>query len=132
MSSQKQIFSSNLLYIMHKKSITRNQLSDGTGIPYTTITNWIKCETYPRTKALNKLANYLQCEPYELISPKPSLESGDQSQQEDKGLKILNITAKMRKLSTSDVDKIGEIVDKMLDVEGAIKSAVSNDKTDNQ
>ena len=69
MSSQKQIFSSNLLYIMHKKSITRNQLSDGTGIPYTTITNWIKCETYPRTKALNKLANYLQCEPYELISP---------------------------------------------------------------
>ena len=39
MSSQKQIFSSNLLYIMHKKSITRNQLSDGTGIPYTTIDN---------------------------------------------------------------------------------------------
>ena len=132
MSSQKQIFSSNLLYIMHKKSITRNQLSDGTGIPYTTITNWIKCETYPRTKALNKLANYLQCEPYELISPKPSLESGDQSQQEDKGLKILNITAKMRKLSTSDVAKIGEIVNKMLDVESSIKSAVSNDKTDNQ
>ena len=116
---------------MHKKSITRSQLSDGTGIPYTTITNWIKCETYPRTKALNKLANYLQCEPYELISPKPSLESSDQSQQEDAGLKILDITAKMRKLSTSDVDKIGEIVDKMLDVESSIKSAVSNDKSNN-
>lgn len=131
MSSQKQIFSSNLLYIMHKKSITRTQLSDETGIPYTTITNWIKCETYPRTKALNKLANYLQCEPYELISPKPSLESSDQSQQEDAGLKILDITAKMRRLSTSDVDEIGEIVDKMLDVEGAIKRAVSNDKSNN-
>ena len=131
MSSQKQIFSSNLLYIMHKKSITRTQLSDKTGIPYTTITNWIKCETYPRTKALNKLADYLQCDPYELISPKPSLESGDQSQQEDKGLKILNLTAKMRKLSTSDVDKLGEIVDKMLDVEGAIKNAVSDDKSNN-
>lgn len=132
MSSQKQIFSSNLLYIMHKKSITRNQLSDGTGIPYTTIANWIKCETYPRAKALNKLAAYLQCEPYELISPKPSLESSDQSQQEDEGLKILDITAKMRKLSTSDVDKIGEIVDKMLDVEGAIKSAVSDNEANNQ
>ena len=131
MSSQKQIFSSNLLYIMHKKSITRTQLSDKTGIPYTTITNWIKCETYPRTKALNKLADYLQCDPYELISPRPSLESGDQSQQEDKGLKILNITAKMRKLSTSDVAKIGEIVNKMLDVESSIKSAVSDDRSDN-
>ena len=131
MSSQKQIFSSNLLYIMHKKSITRTQLSDKTGIPYTTITNWIKCETYPRTKALNKLAAYLQCEPYELISPNSALESSDQSQQEDAGLKILDITAKMRKLSTSDVDKIGEIVDKMLDVEGAIKSAVSDDKVNN-
>ena len=131
MSSQKQVFSSNLLYIMHKKSITRTQLSDKTGIPYTTITNWIKCETYPRAKALNKLADYLQCEPYELISPKPSLESGDQSQQEDKGLKILNLTAKMRKLSTNNIDKIGEIVDKMLDVESSIKSAVSNDKSNN-
>ena len=131
MSSQKQIFSSNLLYIMHKKSITRTQLSDKTGIPYTTITNWIKCETYPRTKALNELADYLQCDPYELISPKPFLESGDQSQQEDKGLKILNLTAKMRKLSTSDVDKIGEIVDKMLDVEEAIKSVVLDDKSNN-
>ena len=131
MLNQKQIFSSNLLYIMHKKSITRNQLSDGTGIPYTTITNWIKCETYPRMKALNKLADYLQCEPYELISPKPYLESSDQSQQEDKGLKILNLTAKMRKLSTNNIDKLGEIVDKMLDVEGAIKSAVSDDKSNN-
>lgn len=131
MSSQKQVFSSNLLYIMHKKSITRTQLSDKTGIPYTTITNWIKCETYPRAKALNKLAAYLQCEPYELISPKPSLESSDQSQQEDKGLKILDITAKMRKLSTSDVDKIGEIVNKMLDVESSIKSVISDDKVNN-
>lgn len=131
MSSQKQIFSSNLLYIMHKKSITRNQLSDKTGIPYTTIANWLKCETYPRAKALNKLAAYLQCEPYELISPRPSLESGDQSQQEDAGLKILDITAKMRKLSTNNIDKIGEIVDKMLDVEGAIKRAVSDDKSNN-
>lgn len=131
MSSQKQIFSSNLLYIMHKKSITRTQLSDGTGIPYTTIANWLKCETYPRAKALNKLAAYLQCEPYELISPRPSLESGDQSQQEDAGLKILDITAKMRKLSTNNIDKIGEIVDKMLDVEGAIKRAVSDDKSNN-
>ena len=132
MLNQKQIFSSNLLYIMHKKSITRNQLSDGTGIPYTTIANWLKCETYPRAKALNKLAAYLQCEPYELISPNSALESSDQSQQEDKGLKILNLTAKMRKLSTNNIDKIGEIVDKMLDVESSIKSAVSNDKTDNQ
>lgn len=131
MLNQKQIFSSNLLYIMHKKSITRTQLSDGTGIPYTTIANWLKCETYPRAKALNKLAAYLQCEPYELISPNSALESSDQSQQEDAGLKILDITAKMRKLSTSDVDKIGEIVDKMLDVEGAINSAVSNDKVNN-
>ena len=131
MSSQKQIFSSNLLYIMHKKSITRNQLSDSTDIPYTTIANWLKCETYPRAKALNKLAAYLQCEPYELISPNSALESSDQSQQEDAGLKILDITAKMRKLSTSDVDKICEIVDKMLDVEGAIKSAVSDDKSNN-
>lgn len=131
MLNQKQIFSSNLLYIMHKKSITRNQLSDGTGIPYTTIANWLKCETYPRAKALNKLAAYLQCEPYELISPNSALESSDQSQQEDAGLKILDITAKMRKLSTSDVDKIGEIVNKMLDVEGAIKSAVSDDKSNN-
>lgn len=131
MSSQKQVFSSNLLYIMHKKSITRTQLSDKTGIPYTTITNWIKCETYPRTKALNKLAAYLQCEPYELISPNSALESSDQSQQEDAGLKILDITAKMRKLSTSDVDKIGEIVNKMLDVESSIKSAVSDDKFNN-
>lgn len=132
MLNQKQVFSSNLLYIMHKKSITRNQLSDQTGIPYTTITNWIKCETYPRTKALNKLAAYLQCEPYKLISPKPALESSDQSQQEDKGLKILNITAKMRKLNTADIDKIGEIVDKMLAVESSINRAVSDDKINNQ
>ena len=132
MLNQKQVFSSNLLYIMHKKSITRTQLSDQTGIPYTTLTNWIKCETYPREKALTKLAAYLHCKPYELISPKAALESSDQSQQEDKGLKILSITAKMRKLSTADIDKIGEIVDKMLAVESSIKSAVSNDKINNQ
>lgn len=132
MLSQKQVFSSNLLYIMRKKSITRNQLSDQTGIPYSTITNWLKCKTYPRTKALNKLAGYLQCDPYELINPKPALESSDRSQQEDKGLKILSITAKMRKLSTADIDKIGEIVDKMLTVESSIRNAVSDNKINNQ
>ena len=130
MLSQKQVFSSNLLYIMHKKSITRTQLSDQTGIPYTTLTNWLKCETYPRAKALTKLADYLQCDPYELINPKPTDQS-QQEEQEDKGLKILSITAKMRKLSTAGIDKIGEIVDKMLTVESSIRNAVSNDKANN-
>lgn len=133
MIDQKQVFSSNLHDILVQKAIARTDLSKSTGIPYSTITNWLGRKTYPRTGALKKVADFLGCEPYELTTPHPPLKADGENVDEkaNKNLRAFALADKIRKLNTADIDKIEQIVNKMLDVESSIKSAVSHDKINN-
>lgn len=129
-------FSNNLQYLMHKKSISRTQLSDSTGIPYSTIVSWIKCKSYPRPESLDQLAKFFKRPAYELTEPRQaSLQSKTitTSQQiAGKSIAFWELMNAIDSLSSEDQAKLSEIAHKMLAVESSIKSAVSADEVNNQ
>lgn len=130
-----QIFSDNLQYLMGKKSISRNQLSDATGIPYTTLTSWIKRKSYPRPENLDQLAKFFKRPAYELTEPRSaSLQAktvNTAQQIAGKSVAFWELMNTIDQLSSEDQEKISQIAHKMLDVESSIKSAVSDDNINN-
>lgn len=128
-------FSDNLQYLMNKKSISRNQLSDATGIPYTTLTSWIKCKSYPRPENLEQLAKFFKRPAYELTEPRSaSLQAKTINTAQEiagKSVAFWELMNMIDKLSAEDQAKLSQIARKMLDVESSIKSAVLDDKFNN-
>lgn len=128
-------FSDNLQYLMGKKSISRNQLSDATGIPYTTLTSWIKCKSYPRPENLDQLAKFFKSPAYELTEPRSaSLQAktvNTAQQIAGKSIAFWELMNTIDKLNGEDQAKLSQIAQKMLAVESSIKSAVSDDKINN-
>lgn len=53
------LFAMNLDDYMRSKGVSRTDLSRGTGIPYTTISNWLQATRFPRPEQLDKIARYL-------------------------------------------------------------------------
>lgn len=128
-------FSDNLQYLMNKKSISRNQLSDATGIPYTTLTSWIKCKSYPRPENLDQLAKFFKRPAYELTEPRDaSLKAKTVNTNQEiagKPIAFWELMNTVDQLSAEDQAKLSQIARKMLAVESSIKSAVSDDKVNN-
>lgn len=131
-----QIFSNNLQYLMHKKSISRTQLSDSTGIPYSTIVSWIKCKSYPRPESLGELVKFFKRPAYELTEPRQaSLQAKTVSTSQQiagKSIAFWELMNAINHLNREDQAKLSEIAHKMLAVESSIKSAVSADEVNNQ
>ncbi|MEK3549753.1 helix-turn-helix transcriptional regulator [Lactobacillus crispatus] len=128
-------FSDNLQYLMNKKSISRNQLSDATNIPYTTLTSWIKCKSYPRPENLEQLAKFFKRPAYELTEPRQaSLQAktvNTAQQIAGKSVAFWELMNTVDQLNSEDQEKLGQIAHKMLDVESSIKSAVLDDNVNN-
>lgn len=68
----KKIISKNISRLMNERGITRNQISDDLNIKYTTLTDWIKGNTYPRIDSIEKLANYFNVQKSDLVERKPT------------------------------------------------------------
>ena len=60
-------FAMNLADYMTSRGVTRNDLSRATGIPYTTISNWLQGARFPRPEQLDKLSKYLQVSRADLL-----------------------------------------------------------------
>ncbi len=54
----KAILALNLKHYMELKGVDRQQLSHAIGVPYTTITDWIKGKTYPRIDKIEMMARF--------------------------------------------------------------------------
>ena len=63
----KEIFAANLQRFMDKKGIDRQTLSDAIGVPYTTVRDWTKGNTYPRIDKIELMANYFGVTKADLI-----------------------------------------------------------------
>lgn len=60
-------FAMNLADYMAERGISRNDISRATGIPYTTISNWLQGARFPRPEQLDKLAKYLKVSRADLL-----------------------------------------------------------------
>lgn len=63
----KKIMGDNISYYMKLNNKTRIDLSNDLNIPYTTITDWINGNKYPRIDKIETLANYFRIEKSNLV-----------------------------------------------------------------
>lgn len=64
----KSVFANNLAYFMKMNKVDRNTLSRDLGIKYTTICEWLKGNTMPRSDKLDALADYFGIDASDFLS----------------------------------------------------------------
>lgn len=63
----KETMSKNIQYYMELNKKTRQDICDALGFKYSTLTDWINANTYPRIDKIEMLANYFGIEKSDLI-----------------------------------------------------------------
>ena len=59
--------SKNILYYMDINGKTRQDMCDALGVKYTTFTDWVKGNTYPRIDKIELMANYFGISKADLV-----------------------------------------------------------------
>lgn len=83
----KKILAINLQYYMDKVGIDRNELCQSLGLKYSTVSEWLQANKYPRIDKIEKLANYFGIKKSDLIEDKSDnahIESNIQSLDQSK------------------------------------------------
>lgn len=63
----KEIFAKNLIFYMNKHNIDRNRLCADLGFKYSTVSEWLAGNKYPRIDKVEMLANYFNIQKSDLI-----------------------------------------------------------------
>lgn len=105
----KQIFADNLAYYMKNKNIDRNRLCEDLGFKYSTVSEWLSANKYPRIDSIEKMANYFGIAKSQLIEKKePSNISDKLSEREE------SLITNYRQLNTEGKDKTDEYVEDLI------------------
>lgn len=65
--NSKEIMSRNICYYMEIHNKTRQDMCDALGVKYTTFTDWVKGNSYPRIDKIELMANYFGIQKSDLI-----------------------------------------------------------------
>lgn len=68
----KQIMAANIVKYMQINGKDRNDISKALDVPYTTVSDWINGNTYPRIDKIEKLAAYFNVRKSDLVEENPS------------------------------------------------------------
>ena len=63
----KEIMAKNIRYYMEKYDKTRQEMCDALGVKYTTFTDWVKGNSYPRIDKIELMANYFGISKADLV-----------------------------------------------------------------
>ena len=63
----KDTMAKNILYYMSIHKISRDELSQAIGVPYTTLCSWMQAKAYPRIDKIEKMANYFGIQKADLV-----------------------------------------------------------------
>lgn len=63
----KQIMAKNIQYYMNLNNKTRTDMCEALGVKYTTFTDWVKGNSYPRIDKIELMANYFGIEKSDLV-----------------------------------------------------------------
>lgn len=99
----KKIMADNITYYMNKHQKTRNEMCEALGVKYTTFTDWVKGNSYPRIDKIELMANYFG------ISKADLVEKRDSSPRENK--KGLTVNVLGRVAAGIPIEAITDIVD---------------------
>ena len=114
----KEIMSKNIKHYMELNNKTRNDMCEALGVKYTTFTDWVNGNVYPRIDKIELMANYFGIEKSDLIEDKSTTEesyyTNKETQQlaqeifDNPDLKMLYDTT--RDCSPEDMKKVISIV----------------------
>lgn len=66
----KEIMARNIKYYMDLHGKTRNEICEALGVKYTTFSDWVRGNAYPRIDKIEMLANYFGIEKSDLVEDK--------------------------------------------------------------
>ena len=78
----KKVMAKNIQRLMNETGKSRNDLCEALGVKYTTLTDWIKGNTYPRIDKIELMANYFGVSKSDLIEDKTNYETFELSTDE--------------------------------------------------
>lgn len=67
MLGNKEAMARNLQRMLDRKGISRNKICDDLGIAYSTFSNWMQGNSYPRIDKIEMMANYFGCMKSDLV-----------------------------------------------------------------
>jgi len=67
----KKVLSNNIKRFMKQRGVERSKMAADLNVKYTTLTDWINGNVYPRIGSIEKIANYFNVEKSDLIESKP-------------------------------------------------------------
>ena len=62
----------NITYYMNKHQKSRNDMCEALGVKYTTFTDWVKGNSYPRIDKIELMANYFGISKADLVEKRNS------------------------------------------------------------
>ena len=74
----KEIMANNIQYYMNKYQKTRQDMCDALGVKYTTFTDWVKGNSYPRIDKIELMANYFGISKADLVEERSTLTARDE------------------------------------------------------
>lgn len=121
----KEIMAQNIQYYMDLYGKSRNDMCEALGIKYTTLTDWIKGNTYPRIDSIEMMANYFGIEKSDLVEQRDrTLDSDSQGYYFDdeaaqmaqelferKELRVLFDAS--RDVSKEDIEEVASLLEKL-------------------
>ena len=69
----KKIMAKNILYYMEKHQKSRNEMCEALGVKYTTFTDWVKGNSYPRIDKIELMANYFGISKSDVVAPRKGI-----------------------------------------------------------
>ena len=70
MLGNKRIMGNNILFYMNKMGIERRDFAKAIGVPYSSLTDWINGNTYPRIDKIERMASFFGIEKSDLVEDK--------------------------------------------------------------
>ena len=72
MLGNKKVMGENIQYYMDLNKIERREFAKAIGVPYSSLTDWINGNTYPRIDKIQRMADYFHIEKSDLVEPRNS------------------------------------------------------------
>ncbi len=101
----KEIMAKNIRHYMDINNVTRQDMCVALGVKYTTLTDWIKGNSYPRIDKIELMANYFGINKSDLVEEKKS-----------SALDYLD-TQTIKQLNRANIDKVNLYSRNLLDIQ---------------
>lgn len=85
----KQVMAQNIKMYMEDKGISRKEFCKRLGFAYSTVTDWLNAEKYPRIDKIEMMANFFGISKADLVEPHTATPAQPPAQKEDREHKHL-------------------------------------------